>query len=333
MGDARGGARVLVTGANGFIGGALVAELTRRGTPVSAAVRRPRTEPHDVREVRVADLSATTDWKAALTGCDAVVHCAARVHVMHDAAADPLAEYRAANVEGSVRLARQAASAGVRRLVLVSTIKVNGERTEVGRPFTSASIPAPVDPYGVSKAEAEARLREIAAETGLEFVAVRPVLVYGPGVKANFRSMMHWLARGRPLPFGMVRDNRRSLVALDNLVDLLIRCVEHPAAAGQVFLAADGEDLSTTALLERTAAALGKRARLLPVPAPLLALGAKVAGREDLWQRLGGNLQVDISDAERLLGWRPPVSVDEGLRRAVREFDGGSPTGAGDRDP
>lgn len=311
--------RVLVTGATGFLGHALVAELLSRGAEVTAATRRDATLPAGARIARVGDLTANTDWSGAVQGCDAVVHCAARVHVMAESAADPIAAFRLANVQGSACLARAAIDAGVKRFVYLSSIKVNGERTERGRPFTEHDVPAPVDPYGVSKLEAEDALKAITRAAGIELVIIRPPLVYGPGVKANFLSMTRWLARGVPLPFGRITENRRTLVALDNLLDLITTTLTHPAAANQTFLAGDGEDLSTAELLRRTATALGKTARLIPVPTALLEGAAAVINRRDLWQRLGGSLQCSIAHACERLAWSPPLGVDEGLRRAVSQ--------------
>ena len=310
-------ARALITGATGFVGRAVVDRLVGDGVPVTAAVRRPPTAESGIREVRVADLGPATDWSSALDGCDVVVHCAARVHVMQDAVGDPLAAYRAANVEGSVALAEQAAAANVRRFIFISSIKVNGEGSALGRPYRAIDRPAPVDPYGISKLEAEQALQALASTSALELVIIRPPLVYGPGVKANFLSMARWIARGVPMPFGGMNGNRRSFVALANLVDLIVTCLKHPDAAGQVFLVSDGEDLSTRELLRRTARALGVSSRLLPVPSSILALGASALGRRDLWQRLGGTLQVDITPTRERLGWAPPVTVDAGLRAAV----------------
>ncbi|TWC75324.1 nucleoside-diphosphate-sugar epimerase [Pseudomonas sp. SJZ103] len=254
-----------------------------------------------------------------LSGVDILVHCAARVHVMSDASSDPLTEYRKINVAGTLKLAEQAAQAGVKRFVFISSIKVNGERTRLGQPYTADDVPSPGDPYGVSKMEAEQQLRLLAQSTGMEVVVIRPVLVYGPGVKANFRSMMSWLNKGVVLPLGAI-GNKRSLVALDNLVDLIVTCMTHPAAAGQTFLASDGEDLSTTELLRCMGAALGKPARLLPVPAMLLEWGAALIGRKSIGQRLCGSLQVDITKARDLLGWVPPTSVSEALKKTAASF-------------
>ena len=248
------------------------------------------------------------------------MHLAARVHVMNDKSSDPLAEFRRVNVEGTAALARQAAVAGVRRFVFLSSVKVNGEFTKPGHPFTADDVPSPEDPYGVSKHEAEQLLRKIAIETGMEVVIIRPPLVYGPGVKANFESMMRWLARGVPLPLAAVTQNRRSLVALNNLVDLIVTCLNHPAAANQTFLVSDGEDLSTTQLLKRMGAAIGQPARLFYLPPALLKLGATIINKPGIYQRLCGSLQLDIAKTRQLLGWIPPVSVDEGLRRAAEGF-------------
>jgi len=245
--------------------------------------------------------------------------CAARVHIMNDLSADPLAEFRQVNVAGTVALARQAVQAGVRRFVFISTVKVNGESTLPGQPFTADDVPNPSDPYSVSKLEAEEGLRRISRESGLETVIIRPVLVYGPGVKANFLAMMRWMKRGVPLPLGAIHT-RRSLVALDNLVDLIMTCVRHPLAANQIFLVSDGEDLSTTALLRRVARSLDRPARLVPVPPRLLGFVASLLGKGDMAQRLCGSLQVDIDKTKALLDWAPPVSVDEGLRRAAQDF-------------
>ena len=231
-----------------------------------------------------------------------------------------LAAFRSVNVEGTDNLARQAAATGVRRFVFLSSVKVNGEFTQKGRPFTADDAPAPEDPYGVSKYEAEKLLRQIATETGMEVVIIRPPLVYGPGVKANFESMMRWLARCVPLPLAAVTQNRRSFVAIDNLVDLIMTCLSHPAAANQTFLVSDGEDLSTSDLLRRMGAALGHPARLFYVSPSMLKLGAQVVNKSGIYQRLCGSLQLDIAKTRQLLGWTPPVSVDEGLRRAAEGF-------------
>lgn len=301
------------------MGGALVRRLAAAPAceGVVAGVRRKaESSPEGVQQVRVGDLLPTTDWGLALQGVDAVVHCAARVHVMQDDATAPLQAYREVNVNGTLNLARQAARGGVRRFVFVSSIKVNGEATQLGRPFTADQVPLPLDPYGVSKLEAEQGLHDIEAQTGMEVVIVRPPLVYGPGVKANFATMMRWVTRGIPLPLGAIH-NARSMVALDNLVDFLVTCIKHPAAAGQTFLVSDGEDVSTTELLRRTAQAMGKKTLLLPVPASVLELGATLLGKRAVAQRLCGSLQVDITKTRRVLGWTPPLTLDQGLKKAV----------------
>ncbi|MSR05513.1 MAG: SDR family oxidoreductase [Gemmatimonadetes bacterium] len=312
-------ATVLVTGARGFVGAALVHRLGREGRFQVRGTSRnaPTGEASGIEYRRVGDLAGDTDWSGAFDGVGTVVHLAARVHVMQDQAADPLGAFRRANTAGTEALARQAARAGVRRFIFLSSIKVNGEGTTAGRAFTEADLPAPADPYSRSKAEAEAGLMAVASSTGMEVVVIRPPLVYGPGVKANFLSMVRWLARGVPLPLGAITDNRRTLIGLDNLVDLILTCAMHPAAANQVFVAGDGESLSTTGLLRRTAAALGVQARLVPVPVALLKAGAALLGRRDMVQRLCESLEVDTSKARRVLGWSPPFTVDEGLRRAV----------------
>jgi len=313
--------KVLVTGANGVVGRAVLRRLLdMRGMQAVGSLRR--TCPgvsQNAPFVVVGDLSEQTDWSHALTGVNTVVHAAARVHVMNDTTVDPLLEFRRVNVQGTLTLARQALARGVKRFVFISSIKANGEETQPGRPFTADDVLAPVDPYGISKMEAEQGLRELTAQTGLEVVIIRPPLVYGPDVKANFLAMMRWLKRGVPLPMGSIH-NMRSLVALDNLVDLMVTCVESPAAANQTFLVSDGDDLSTTELLRRMGYALGTPARLLPVPSGLLRFGAALVGRPDIAQRLCGSLQVDISKTQQVLGWMPPVSVDEGLRKAAEGY-------------
>lgn len=310
---------ILLTGATGFVGRALSAALLATGVPVRAAVRGNSPSPAGTQPCRIGDLDAHTDWQAALAGVDVVVHLAARVHLMHDTASDPLAEFRRVNVEGTRHLAQQAALAGVRRFIFISSIKVNGEATLPGQAFTASDTPAPVDAYGVSKAEAETALRELAAQTGMEVVIIRPTIVYGPGVKANFLSMMRILHKGIPLPLGRI-DNRRSLVALDNLVDLIVHCTHHPAAANQTFLVSDGQDLSTTELLRSMAKALGKTAYLLPIPSGLLITAAAVLGKTTVAQRLCGSLQVDISHTRSQLDWTPPISVDAALQRAASAY-------------
>jgi len=311
----------LVTGATGFIGQALIARmLTHSNYQIYAAVRKLVTNfPSEVKQLKFDGVSSNTDWNNALQGVDCIIHTAARVHVMSDTANDPLEEFRNVNTNGTLNLARQAAESGVKRFIYLSSIKVNGEATLQGAQFTPDDIFEPTDPYALSKYEAEQGLLKFASESRMEVVIIRPPLVYGAGVKANFLSMMKWLYKGVPLPFGSIH-NKRSLVALDNLVDLIITCIEHPAAANQVFLVSDGEDLSTTDLLNRVSRSLGKEPRLLPVNQKFLEFGLMLIGKKDLAQRLCGSLQVDISKAERLLNWTPPISVDEGLRKTAGYF-------------
>lgn len=315
------GRRVLVTGASGFIGQAVCGDLPSRGYRVRSVVRRnSEVDPSfDGQCFVLGDLDERTDWTAALAGVDSIVHLAARVHQVDETAVDPLAEYRRMNVALTLNLARQAAISGVRRFVFISSIKVNGESTPVGQPFTADDEPRPQDPYGISKYEAEQALMQLAGEAGMEVVILRPALVYGPGVKANFQEMMRWLRKGLPLPLGWL-DNRRSLIALDNLVDCIATCVHHPAAANQVFLVSDDEDFTVETLLRRTAAAFGRRARLLPVPKFVLRATGRIFGKEASVQRLCTTLQVDISKTRQLLGWVPPVPVDVALMRTAQQF-------------
>ncbi|MEN8638954.1 UDP-glucose 4-epimerase family protein [Pseudomonas sichuanensis] len=313
--------RVFLTGATGFVGSAIARRLLADGCGLLVcAVRNQAADvPSPAQTVVCRDFAVNGEWQAALSGVDVVIHSAARVHVMNDSEADPLAAFRRVNVEGTLNLARQAVAAGVKRFVFISSIKVNGEGTAVGSAYRADDAAAPQDPYGISKHEAEQQLLQLAGEGGIEVVIIRPVLVYGPGVKANFLAMMRWLDRGMVLPFGAIA-NQRSLVALDNLVDLVVTCAAHPAAANQIFLVSDGEDLSTTQLLRRMAAALGKPARLLPIPAWVLTLGATCLGRKALSQRLCGSLAVNIDKTRTLLGWTPPVKVDAALAATARHY-------------
>jgi nucleoside-diphosphate-sugar epimerase len=309
---------ILVTGATGFVGSALCACLSKNGIAVRAAVRALNSYSGCVEAVEIGSLSSKTDWKVALRDIKQVVHLAARVHVMNDKSADPLEEFRKINVDATIHLAKQAAAAGVNRFIYLSSIKVNGESTQLGRPFTAEDIPRPQDPYGVSKHEAECALRTIAEQTGMEVVIIRPPLVYGPGVKANFASMMQIIQRGVPLPLASFTGNQRSLVALGNLIDFIVTCLNHPAATNQTFLVSDDEDLSTAELLRRMGQALKKPAKLFYVPIFLLQLGAVLFNKSEMHQRLCGSLQVDITKTKEFLHWKPPLSVDQGLRQLIK---------------
>lgn len=313
--------QLLITGSSGFVGRQLIQQLQgHMDYNIRALVRRmPDVLSTGVDYRQLTDFSAVTAEHPALQGIDVVVHLASRVHVMNDAESDPLEAFRRVNVDHTLRLARSAVAAGAKRFIFISSVKVNGEQTAPGRPYSEADNPLPVDPYGISKMEAEDALREVTVQTGLEVVIVRPVLVYGPGVKANFANMMKWLKKGVPLPFGAI-GNQRSFVALDNLVSFILTCVSHPAAANQTFLISDGEDVSTTQLLIRLGKSMGSPARLLPVPEWLLLLGATLLGRKALSQRLCGSLQVDITKGRQLLGWAPVVTLDEGLDATAQHY-------------
>ena len=307
---------LLVTGAQGFVGLPLSKALVEQGYRVRGAVRA-NFEANDQQEtLSVGDINGDTLWAPALIDVAVVIHLAARVHVMNETAGDALSVYRKVNVDGTLNLAKQAVQAGVKRFIFISSIKVNGEGTVLGIPYNEEQAPAPVDAYGRSKYEAELALQQLAKDTGLEVVIIRPTLIYGPGVKANFRAMIRCLDLGLPLPLGGIR-NQRSLLALDNLIDLIQACIAHPAAAQQTFLASDGVDLSTPELLTAMAEALSKPARLIKLPERLLMQGAKLLGKQALAQRLCGSLQVDSSKACQLLGWQPPVSVQKALHKVA----------------
>mgnify|MGYP000385450891 CR=1 FL=1 len=310
---------VLITGSSGFVGKRLTDTLSRQA-PVYAATRSPDAVTASAISVHIASLTRDTDWRGALHEVDRVVHLAGRAHLADGQRKDSLSAFREINVDATQNLAEQAAQAGVSRFVYISSVKVNGEKTEPGRPFRANDPAAPQTPYGQSKAEAEDVLRSIATQTGMEVVIIRPPLVYGPGVGGSFAAMMRWLESGIPLPLGRTA-NARSLVALDNLVDLIVTCLNHPNAADQTFLASDGSDLSTTQLMQKLANVLNTRARLLPITPPLMKLGATLVAQETLYQRLFGSLQVDISHTCEILGWAPPLSVDEGLQQTVHRAE------------
>ena len=325
--------KVLVTGATGFIGQALSLSCIKRGFQIQRAIR-VNQEQFSNKKIKksgktgdfvcVGSIGSHTDWSNALQDIDAVVHLAARVHVMQDKSENPLEAFREVNTAGTDRLAGEAAKAGVKRFVYLSSIKVNGENTgpsggKCNIFFSGNDIPSPRDPYAVSKWEAEQILHTIAKETGMEVVIVRPPLVYGPAVKANFLRLLKIVDRGVPLPLGSIK-NARSLVCLDNLVDFLITCVNHPDAAGKTFVVSDGKDLSTPELIRKIAQFMGRPCRLFPFPPSLLRFVGKLAGKEAMIDRICGSLHVDISKARNVLGWDPPVSVDEGLRKTVEWY-------------
>jgi nucleoside-diphosphate-sugar epimerase len=308
--------KILVTGASGFIGRFLCRELASRGYDFRAAVRLNGASFSGFEEIAVGLIDLETDWSKALNSVSVVVHLAARVHVMNDQETDPLSAFRKVNVDGTLNLARQAASIGVKRFIYLSSIKVNGEFTNNQHAFSHNDAPNPQDAYSQSKAEAEEGLRLLAIESRMEVVIIRPPLVYGPGVKANFLRMLKFLERGIPLPFGLI-NNSRSLVGIDNLVDLIALCIKHPSAANQTFLVSDNQDVSTRELLKKIGAALGRPARLVPVPTELISLCFFLLGRRDLSLRLFSSLRVDISKTQKILGWSPPVSLDQGLKRLI----------------
>lgn len=312
--------RVAVTGATGFVGNAVTRQLFNRGfSPVCILRSSSEVLSSEYASYECGDMGPDTDFRSVLKSVHMLVHCAARVHVMDETALDPLSEFRHTNVDATLNLARQCAEMGVKRFIFISSIKVNGESTFIGRPFHADDVPAPIDFYGISKREAEDGLLSIAAETGMEVVIIRPVLVYGSGVKANFLSMMRWLDRGVFLPLGAIH-NKRSFVSIVNLCDFICVCLTHPAAANQKFLVSDGEDLSTTELLNKMGDALDRKAKLFRVPTKLLVLILRPLGFGAQLQRLCGNLQVDIRKNKDLLHWVPPQSVEQGLMGAAKYY-------------
>lgn len=311
--------KVLLTGSTGFVGSALLAELIKSPDFRVVAAVRSGVASASNDAVVVGNIGGTTDYSSALNGVNVVVHAAARAHIMHDEVADPLAEYRKVNVEGTLNLAKQAVAAGVKRFIYISSIKVNGESTTGLPAFTETDATTPEDPYGLSKHEAEVGLRLLAQETGLEVVIIRPPLVYGPGVKANFLSLLKLSVTGLPLPFGAVK-NHRSMVYVGNLVDLIVRCIDYAGAANETFLVSDGNDVSLRSLLTTMRSAMGRSPGLVPVPVWLFKLAGTLTGRQGVVDRLVGDLQVDSSRARSLLGWAPPYTVEQGIAATVADF-------------
>ena len=309
--------RVLITGASGFLGGTLARRLVEEGWPLRLAMRRSYAgSPTAVEVIQVPTLEPETDWRKAVEGVKTIVHCAARVHVMEDDAASPLDEFRRINVRGTINLARQAVEAGVKRFVLISSIGVNGAET-FGQAFRADDAASPHSPYAVAKWEVEQELMKLALKTGLEVVTIRPPLIYGPGAPGNFAQLLRIINLRFPLPFGRLH-NLRSFVAIDNVVDLIVRCIDHPKAANQVFLVSDGEDLSTTDFIRRIAKAQGKSILLLPIPEKWLEKLAGLVGKQQQLHKLTGSLQIDIEKTVTTLSWKPVISIDEALIGATR---------------
>jgi nucleoside-diphosphate-sugar epimerase len=308
--------KILVTGANGFVGTALINKLIAEEWTVTGAVRG-KSDLRGVKGVsifEIGDIDENTDWKTALRGIEAVVHTAARVHVMKERPADPLKAYRSVNVHGTMKLARQAAASGVRRFVFISTVKVNGEENTAA--YNEADKPAPADPYGISKLQAEKELLKLTCQTGMEVVVLRPPLIYGPGVRANFLKLLQAVDRGLPLPLASI-DNRRSLIYIENFVDAIVLCLRHPKAAGQTFLVSDGQNQSTPDLIRRIAAALGRSPRLIHFSPKILQCLARGVGKGQVVDRLIGSLTVDDTKIRHYLGWRPPFTIEYGLEKTV----------------
>lgn len=311
--------KIALTGSTGFIGKELFSNLSNKTVKVVHIGRceDQRTNPD---YIYVNGINSTSVFNLSSHKCDVLIHCAARVHIMEDNSSSPLENFREVNTYGTLNLAQQAADAGVKRFIFISSIKVNGESTELGLPFKADDVFIPTDPYGLSKYEAEIGLLKIAEATGMEVVIIRPPLVYGPGVKANFAFMMKWVSKGIPLPLGGITENMRSLVSIDNLVDLIVTCIEHPNAANQTFLVSDDDDVSTTQLLVNMAIALDAPVRLIPIPNKWLYVVTKLIGKPAISQRLCGSLQVNMSKTIDMLNWEPPYSSAESMKKTANAF-------------
>jgi UDP-glucose 4-epimerase len=308
---------ILLTGSSGFVGSSLLNALIDKNVTCLG-----RTKPSTISDSSFyqSEINSDTDFTVAVKDTNVIIHCAARVHIMDDDSASPLDDFREVNTYGTLNLAQQAADAGVKRFIFISSIKVNGESSELGFPFKPDDDFIPTDHYGLSKYEAEIGLGEIAKKTGMEVVIIRPPLVYGPGVKANFASMMKWMNKGVPLPLGGIKGNKRSLVSVDNLVDLIITCIDHHNAANQTFLVSDDDDVSTTQLLADMATALDASNRLLPIPSYWFTLAAKLVGKPAISQRLCGSLQVDITKTKEMLNWKPPYGSAASMKKTANAF-------------
>lgn len=311
--------RVLVTGANGFIGRALTDHLSKLSFQLVPCVRKlPKEREFDsLPFFECGDIHSSTNWKEALSGVDVVVHTAARVHIMSDKSSNSSDNYHRINVDASMNLALQASKAGVKRFIYLSSAKVNGESSALGNPFKSSDFPNPVGEYAISKFEAEQQLIKLSSETGLEVVIIRPPLVYGPGVKANFALLANIVRLGLPLPFGSITENLRSMVSLDNLIDFISLCLQHTAVANEVFMVSDGDDVSTVDLIKRIAKVYQRKIWLIPIPISILAKIANCLSKKDALDRLVGTLQVDIQKNFDLLNWKPKTTLDLGLQTAL----------------
>ncbi len=311
---------ILVTGSTGFVGTALCVTLSEKGIDYVPAVRNASIKlPNSENHVPINLLDSNEDLSEVLRNVDVIVHLAGRAHIMHDTAVDPLAEFRKVNTKAVLSLANRASTHGIKRFIFISSVKVNGESTIDGKPFTPILSQLPKDPYGISKYEAEVGLKEIADRTNMEIVVIRPPLIYGPGVKANFKNMMHWLCKGIPLPFGSI-SNKRSIVSIDNLVDLIITCADHPFAANETFMVSDDQDVSTSELLTMLASALEVPNRLFSVPVGMLRFLAKLIRKEDVINRLCNSLQVDITHTKNTLDWQPPYNTQITLKKTANNF-------------
>lgn len=311
---------LLLTGGSGFLGKNLLQTIIVSGIEFKLLSRVPLKSIVNSKQAFINDFRTISASSNIFQGVNVVLHCAARVHIINSSSKNSLEDFREVNTYGTINLAQQAGDAGVKRFIFISSVKVNGESTEFGKAFKADDSCIPTDPYGLSKYEAEVGLRKIAKKTGMEVVIIRPPLVYGPGVKANFATMMKWINKGIPLPLGGIRENKRSLVSVDNLVDLIVTCIDHPNAANQTFLVSDDDDVSTTDLLKNIAIALNVSNRLIPIPTSWFNLASKLIGRPEIAQRLCGSLQVDISKTKELLGWMPPCSVAESMKKTANTF-------------